>query len=192
MLVSGRLAPDPCCCPVHDDSVQSCLTLDVIVQNCQTPQYPLAVCNPVRCWAAHGSPCTSLTTDAPLLQDDIAAVGHLMVMLAASAGAVPSLQHVAAHFTEQFASVLGSIEAGHIRDWHTVRAEAGVHLPGSSMLPMAKQITEWHPLNAWLPACGVLINICHALPLAAVRIFCMTLTVPAAAVYLMSSALPAL
>lgn len=55
-----------------------------------------------------------------LQQDDIAAVGHLMVMLAASAGAVPSLQHVAAHFTEQFASVLGSIEAGHIRDWHTL------------------------------------------------------------------------
>ena len=75
-----------------------------------------------------------LTTDAPLLQDDIAAVGHLMVMLAASAGAVPSLQHVAAHFSEQFASVLGSIEAGQIRDWHTVRAEAGCLPPGSSTL----------------------------------------------------------
>ena len=64
-------------------------------------------------------------------------MGHLMVMLAASAGAVPSLQHVAAHFSEQFASVLGSIEAGQIRDWHTVRAEADCHLPGSSTLLFA-------------------------------------------------------
>ena len=114
-------------------------------------------------------------------------MGHLMVMLAASAGAVPTLQHVAAHFSEHFASVLGSIEAGQIRDWHTVRAEGGQHPPGSSTLLLsgAGQIQA----HAEDMAASILTKVCnHALPFAA----CTALIALVAAVYFMSSALPVL
>ena len=53
-------------------------------------------------------------------QEDIAAVGPLMVRLAGGAGGAPSLQALAGHLSPHLLHLLASLQNAHIRDCHTV------------------------------------------------------------------------
>lgn len=54
-------------------------------------------------------------------QEDIAAVGPLMVRLAGAAAGGPALQALAGQLSPHLMHLLASLQNGHIRDWHMVK-----------------------------------------------------------------------
>ena len=59
--------------------------------------------------------------DMPLQQqEDIAAVGPLIVRLAGGASGGPALQALAGHLSQHLLHLLASLQNAHIRDCHTV------------------------------------------------------------------------
>ena len=67
-------------------------------------------------------------------QEDIAAVGPLMVRLAGGAAGAPTLQALAGHLSPHLLHLLASLQNGHTRDCHTVRVYS--HAVQLSMVQM--------------------------------------------------------
>ena len=58
-------------------------------------------------------------------QEDVAAVGLLMVHLAGAAGGGPALQALTGHLSPHLMHLLASLQNNHIRDCHTVSIAEG-------------------------------------------------------------------
>lgn len=74
-------------------------------------------------------------------QEDIAAVGSLMVRLAGASGGGPALQAVAGHLSPHLVHLLASLQNSHIRDCHMVRQTTPLTcLSNNACMPSAWQL----------------------------------------------------
>ena len=73
-------------------------------------------------------------------QEDIAAVGSLMLRLAGASGGGPALQAVAGHLSPHLVHLLASLQNSHIRDCHMVRQTMRLTCLAINVFPMAASV----------------------------------------------------